>query len=137
MNKIKLSQLSNNTEIAYEESGFTITVSELKQLIKDGEYEGETYYTVQREHWKPSAQEMIENYIEYESQSMYEDWDERANDCIDDAVISKMQAILDEAFKGDSATEYWTHENEIKIDYFDAFIQPVGEPNPIKKGRKR
>ena len=135
MNKIKLSQLSNDTEISYEDSFCTITVGELKQLIKDGEYEGETYYTIQRRKWQPSAQGMIQDYIESESQEMYEDWDERANDCIDDAVISNVQAILDEAFKGDSVTAYWTHENEIVIDYFDSLIKTVGESKRIKKGR--
>ncbi|WP_248499776.1 hypothetical protein [Staphylococcus aureus] len=135
MNKIKLSQLSNDTEIAYEESGYTITVGELQQLIKDGEYDGETYYTIQRRRWQPSAQGMIRDYIENESQEMYEDWEERANDCIDDAVISNVQAILDEAFKGDGATAYWTHENEIVIDNFDSLIKTVGESKRVKKGR--
>lgn len=116
MSEVKLSQLSNDTEIAYEESGFTITVGELKKLIKDGEYDGETYYTIQHRKWQPSAKGMIDNYIENEGQEMYEDWEDNANQCITPDHIAAIQAVLDQAFEGDFATAYWTHEKEVLID---------------------
>lgn len=116
MESVKLSQLNNDVEIAYEESGFAITVGELKQLIKDGEYDAETYYTIQRRRWQPSAQGMIDSYIENEGQEMYEDWEESAADCITPDHVAAIQAVLDQAFEGDFATAYWTHEKEVLID---------------------
>ncbi|MNV92210.1 hypothetical protein D3C71_1867810 [compost metagenome] len=62
---------------------------------------------------------------------MYEDWDERARDCIKPEHIEKIQAVLDEAFKGGYETEYWTYVNPVEIDIRPTPVQPAVDPNAI------
>lgn len=115
--KVKLSELSDETIVSFEEAGYTLTVAELKEeLSKDDEAAERTWYVVEAQTWQPDAQFMLENYIESEYQEMYEDWDERAMDCITDDVKAKIQAVLDEAFKDPSVKNYWTLEKEIELD---------------------
>lgn len=115
--KVKLSELSEQTVVSFEEAGYTLTVAELKaELKKDDEAAERTWYVVEAQTWQPDAQRMVEDYIEQEYQEMYEDWDERAMDCINDDVLSKIQTILDETFKGSSVRDYWTLEKLIEID---------------------
>lgn len=121
MEKLKLSMLNDDVEVSSEDTNITYTVAELKTEITEmGEEHHLTnnWYTIKKKKWKPSADTMIESYIESEYDDMYEDWDERANDCITDEVKSKIQAILDEAFKDDYATVYWTYEKPVEIDIF-------------------
>jgi hypothetical protein len=121
MSKLKLSQLPDSTEISAEDSNSVYTVKELKrEILEFGEPHHETgsWYTLQHKRWHPSAASMIESYIESEYCDMYEDWDERANDCITQDVVNKVQSILNEAFKGDSATEYWSYIDPVEIDIF-------------------
>lgn len=114
--KVKLSDLSEETEVSFEDATYTLTVGELKEeLLKDDEAIERTWYVVKAQTWQPDANRMIEDYIESEYQEMYEDWDERAMDCINDDIISKVQTILDEAFKSPSVKNYWTFEKEIEI----------------------
>ena len=121
MKQLKLSELHDDIELSIEESTTVYTVAELKWEITElGEphHESSNWYTIKRERWNPNARYMIDSYIENEQDSMYEDWDERAMDCVTDEVVSKIQAILDEAFKGDYATAYWTYEEPVEIDVF-------------------
>ncbi|MFT9820322.1 hypothetical protein [Lysinibacillus sp. NPDC056185] len=46
---------------------------------------------------------------------MYEDWDDRANECVTDEILQKIQTILDKAFASDSVKQYWTLEKKIVI----------------------
>lgn len=120
--KLKLSELANEIEISAEDSGIVYTVAELKHEITElGEphHERANWYTIKRQKWTPSAQSMVEGYIENEYDNMYENWDERAWDCVmNHGAVEKIQAILDETFKSDHATAYWTHEDPIEIDIF-------------------
>ncbi|MFW5438863.1 hypothetical protein [Paenibacillus apiarius] len=118
---LKLSELADDVEIGREEHNRIYTVAELKrEIIELGEphHEYKHWHTVEHQRWQPSAKRMIENYIEDEYQDMYEDWDERAHDCITDEVEKRIQGILDEAFSGDHATAYWTFEEPVMIDIY-------------------
>lgn len=117
----KLSELSKDVELSYEDAGFAYTAAELKQellnSLVDNEYLlSKDWFLIERKHWKPDARNMIDVYIENEYQEMYEDWDERAMDCISDEIISKLQNVLEEALKGDSVTEYWNYTESVEID---------------------
>lgn len=119
--KLKLSELPDDVEVSSIESSTVYTVAEVKQEIIDlGEphHESPNWYTVKRKRWSADAKWMIESYIDSEYDNMYEDWDERAKDCITDDVINQIQAILDEAFKGDSVAVYWDYDNFVEIDVF-------------------
>ncbi|AGY47389.1 hypothetical protein [Bacillus phage SBSphiJ6] len=121
MKMLKLSELPDDTELGVDGSGIIQTVSEIKWGIqKYGEpyhLEGD-WYTIKRKKWRPDATRMLEGYIEDELDDMYDDWDERAWDCLPDEVVSKIQGILNEAFKGDYATAYWTYEQPVDIDIY-------------------
>ncbi|MEK4199080.1 hypothetical protein [Cytobacillus sp. FSL K6-0265] len=119
MGKLKLSQLNDDVEVSIEESSTVYTVAELKAEILDGEphHESPKWYTIKRRKWSPNARWMIENYIDNEHEDMYEDWDERAWDCIEkESAVTKVQKVLDEVFKGEYATAYWTYEEPVEID---------------------
>ncbi|MGC5327002.1 hypothetical protein [Brevibacillus sp. SYSU BS000544] len=116
---LKLSELADDVEIGREEHSVKYTVAELKREITElGEphHENNDWFTVKPERWQPSAERMIEVYLDNEYQDMYEDWDERANDCFTDDVKQRIQAILDEAFSSSYATDYWTFEQPVLID---------------------
>lgn len=118
---VRLSELEDHIEISIEEDSEVLTVKDLKRHITELGEEGHEYsnwYVIERKRWKPNAQYMLETYIEQEYDNMYEDWDSRAMDCLTKDVVDKMQALLDEAFKGDSATEYWSYEMPVEIDVF-------------------
>lgn len=118
---LKLSELADDIEIGREEHSEKYTVAELKREIKELGVEHHLYddwYRIQKRRWSPNAKDMIDYYIEVEYSMMYEGWGEKAQDCICDAVIGKLQAALDEAFKDDYATVYWTFEEKVEIDIF-------------------
>lgn len=114
---VKLEDLPDNEVVSFEYATYTLTVAELKEeLKKDGDdATSRTWYVAQSQTWTPDANRMIEDYIENEYQEMYEDWDDRANECITEEVLQKIQSILDEAFKSDSVRQYWTLEKKIVI----------------------
>jgi len=120
--KLKLSQLNDDVEVSIEESHTVYTVAELKrEIIESGEphHESPNWYTIKRQKWTPDARSMLESYIDSEQDDMYEDWDERAWDClINHGVFEKFQAILNETFKCEFATAYWTYEKPVEIDIF-------------------
>lgn len=118
---LKLSELEDDVKIGREEHNEFYTVAELKrEIIEFGEpcHEHTNWYTIKMHRWKPSAECMIEDYIENQYQDMYEDWDDRANDCITEDIMKRLQTILDEAFSGDHATVYWTFEQPVEIDIY-------------------
>ena len=112
MEKVKLSELDNNQEVSYEWGNAIFTVDEMKEeLKKDSRLKDKQWYTVKHKKWEPNAKEMIEDYIENESQNMYEDWDEGASDCVTRELVQKIQSLLEESFEG--CSDYWLLENEI------------------------
>lgn len=118
-NSVLLSELPSETELSVEESGYTITAGELhRDLERDGDLDqaNDNWYTIQRKRWKPNAHHMIETYIDHQYDDMYEEWDTRAKECLNDEHYQKIQEVLNEAFKGDSATEYWSYEKGVIID---------------------
>lgn len=117
----KLSELSNEIELCVEESNVVYTVAELKrEIVELGEshHETDNWFIIKKKKWKPNAVRMVEKYIENEYDDMYEDWDERAMDCMTDEYMNKIQEILNEAFKDKDATVYWSYEEPIEIDIF-------------------
>lgn len=126
----KLSELADDVEIGVEETNFVYTAADLKREIKELEephHETRNWFTLKRRKWTPSAEHMVEMFVESEGEDMYENWEERANDCIEKAgAIEKIQAILDETFKDNSATVYWTYEKPVQIDIFPPnYLKPV------------
>ncbi|MGG0667881.1 hypothetical protein ABE073_05045 [Lederbergia citrisecunda] len=119
MEELKLSQLADDVEISNDGTLRIWTVEELKSEITQfrDEQTGQ-WFTVKRKKWQPCAQSMIEDYIDNQSDQMYEDWNERAMDCISDVLVENIQTLLDEAFNGDDATVYWEWDKPIEIDIF-------------------
>lgn len=115
--KVKLSQLPADTLLSYEDAREAITVSELIDRFDRWEGIDFTWHVVTEMRWKPSAARMVERYIESEYDDMYEDWDDRANDCLKQEYVDRIQAVLDEAFQGEYATKYWVLDGpEVIID---------------------
>lgn len=116
----KLTELNNDLEVSYEDAGCAYTVQELKQILFDPTIDDDLrekdWYLIERKRWQPDAKGMIDDYIENESSYKYDDWEEQAQDCITDEVVAKIQAVLGEAFKGNSVTEYWELTERIELD---------------------
>lgn len=116
---LKLSQLADDIQITSDSNTTRVwEVEELKWAIYDGFDPIGEWYTVKSKKWKPSARFMIESYIENEYDSMYEDWDERAMDCISDTLIENIQTLLDEAFKCDLVSIYYEYDKPVEIDVY-------------------
>lgn len=131
---IRLSELDNNVEIS-QEGGTILTVAEMRNeiLLKGASALvqfsiGGEWYVIERKRWRPNAATMISDYIEHESQDMYEGWDESAEMCINPEVVAEMQNVLDKAFAGDFATEFYTYNEPVLID--------VAALNVIKQTRE-
>jgi len=107
--KVNLSELPDETPVSYEDAHYTYTAEELREKVKEDDYKKSvTWYVATEKRWAPDAKWMLSSYIENEYDQMYEDWDERAMDCIKKEHIDRIQAVLEEAFSGDSATLYWS-----------------------------
>lgn len=103
-----LSTLSDDVILSYEYATYTLTPSELRQRIEEGEALGNhTWYVCTPHKWKADAKRMIESYIDDQCQDMYEDWEEHAMDCLQQEHYDRIQAILDEAFSSEAVTDYW------------------------------
>lgn len=117
MAELKLSQLADDVVIANSDALKVWTVEELKNEIEEFGNKGiGQWFIAKPQEWQPCAQSMIENYIDSQADGMYEDWDERALDCVSEELIQKMQALLDEAFKGDSVKTYYEWGEPVGID---------------------
>ena len=125
MEKLKLSQLSDDVEISIVESSTVYTVEKLKhEIIKVGEphHMSSNWYTVIRHKWQPSAEGMIDSYLDNESCELYEDFYSAAMEEISKEAIEKIQSILDEVFKNNSVSDYWTYEKPVEIDIFPSMV---------------
>lgn len=136
----KLSTLHDDTQISMDESGKVITAGELKKDIITGKgfYEYHDWYIAEDKKWEPNAEAMLETYIDNKMDDMYEEWDERAKECITVEGLKKLQAVLDEMFHDEHATKYWVLSDLIEIDlqpsakedvpkaYYDVFKMPAG-----------
>ena len=113
--------------IGQEESSTQYTVAAMKhEILELGEphHEHRPYYVLKEHRWKPDAKYMLERYIESEYDEMYEDWDERALDCIEKSnCIERIQAILDDVLSDDHVSKYWTCEQEVEIDLLPKAIE--------------
>lgn len=119
MPTVNLSELPGDTQLSYEDAPYTISASDLIKRIGDGEDLVEhTWYVATEKRWKPNARFMMGCYIENEyGIEMYEDWNQRALDCLKEEHYDRIQSVLDEAFKGDHATKYWMLDGpEVIID---------------------
>ena len=116
MDTVLLEDLKNDEMVSFEDANYTLTVSQLKEeLMEDSETAKKTWYVAVPETWTPDARSMLETYLENEYQEMYEDWDERAADCVTDDVVQKLQAIMDDAFKSPNVKNYWSLGKRIVI----------------------
>lgn len=123
MSQLKLSLLDDDVQIANEFYTTNHEVGELKdEIIKYREpyheVKGE-WYVVKPTKWKPDAHKMLEWYLELGAQDMYEDWEERAWNCITDETVDKIQKILDKTFD-EATTNYWEFDfnKPVKIDVY-------------------
>lgn len=119
---VKLADLADDEVVSFEDETYTLTVSvtltvaELKEkLKKDNDATRKKWYVVQSQTWNPDAKRMIENYIKNEYKEMPDDWDDRANDCITEEVVQKIQSILDKAFESETVKQYWILKKKIEI----------------------
>ncbi|MEW9106795.1 hypothetical protein [Paenibacillus sp.] len=118
---LKLSELADDVEIGRVDCNEIYTVAELKREIRElgaDHHKKPDWHTTKSQRWQPSAQRMIEDYIDNQYPDMYEGWEDRANDCITEDVLQRLQAILDDAFSSDHATVYWTFEQPVEIDIY-------------------
>ncbi len=133
MSTVKLSELADDVEVSIEESSTVYTVGQLKrEILELGEphHEKSNWCTITREKWTPNAERMLDSYIENEGCDMYEDWDERAWDCLPKEVVEKIQKILDEAFSTEYATAYWICDMAVEID----ILPPEVEREFVQEG---
>lgn len=132
MGKLKLSQLNDDVEVSIEESSTVYTVAELKAEILDGEphHESPKWYTIKRRKWSPNARWMIENYIDNEHEDMYEDWDERAWDCIEkESAVTKVQKVLDEVFKGNTPLLIGRMRSQLRLISYQTLLTKQNDRN--------
>lgn len=119
MSKLKLSELPKDVQIAKEDVNIIYTVGELIHEIKVlGEDHSDGYwYTCVPDTWKPDARYMLKRYIEQEYDEMYEDWDQRAWDCLKEEDFDAIQVILENAFKRDNGVmNFFRFDKEVEID---------------------
>jgi hypothetical protein len=117
--KVKLSDLPDDAQMSIKESHTSYTVAELKhEILELGEphHESTNWYTIKDETWTPDVESMIDRLIDDSYDEMYEDWDERARDCVDKETVEKIQVLLNEMFA--SARGYWEYDKAVEIDIF-------------------
>lgn len=138
---VKLSELADDVEVSIEESSTVYTVAQLKrEILELGEphYENSNWCTIVRQKWAPSAERMIESYIENEACDMYEDWDERAWERINKrGLVEEFQNWLDSAFSNGYATDYWTYDKSIIIDILPPEVEREFNELTSKYGRTK
>lgn len=125
MGKLKLSTLADNVEVSIMETDTVYTVAELKQeIIRLGEehHLSNNWHTVKRHKWNPSAETMVDRYLDSESCELYEDFYSVAMGEMEKDAIKKIQKILDETFKNNTVCDYWTYEEPIEIDIYPAKV---------------
>jgi hypothetical protein len=120
---VKLSTLPDVALLSYEDAHETITASELRERIKNGEESGRiSWYTCEERRWFADAKAMIERHIEDQYDQMYEDWDEKAietlNNKVNEEHIANIQLTLNEMFFSDYVSKYWTLEERVELDSF-------------------
>lgn len=121
MGKIKLSQLPDEVEVAVEESSTVYTAAELKHeilVLGEEHHLSPNWYTVVRHQWKPSAENMVDSYLENESCELYEDFYSVAMGEMEKGAIDKIQSILDQVFDKNYVRDYWTYEKPVEIDIY-------------------
>lgn len=113
----KLSTLSEETMIVSEEYG-RISVEDMKNeiLVYGRDCSKEKWFLPIDKNWKPSAQFMVQRYIDGEADEMYEDWDEKAARCFKQNDYDRIQAILNEVFARDNVIDYYEFGEQIEID---------------------
>lgn len=133
--KRKLSDLSGDVLLCREGYWHVYTVADLIaeiQKLGGDHHMHDDWFIVTPTVWEPSAEDMIEEYLENTYQNMYESWLEKANDCVTGEIIAKIQKILDEAFT-DDVKEYYEFGEPVEIDLckdgLDDLIQDIHCPN--------
>lgn len=136
---LKLSELADDVEVSIEESSTVYTVAQLKrEILELGEshHESSNWCTIVRQKWAPSAERMIESYIENEACDMYEDWDERAWESINKrGLVEEFQSKLDAAFSTGYATDYWLCDKPVVIDILPPEVEQEFNELTSKYGR--
>lgn len=119
MKTLRLSELPDYVELAIEDSSMVYTVEELKREIAElGEphHLSGSWYVIQRKKWVPNAVDMVDCYLEWKSDDMYDDWYERAFECLSQYHFRRIQSVLEDAFDTDYATAYWDYCDSVIID---------------------
>lgn len=121
LEKLKLSKMKDEIEVSIEETSIVYTVAELKkEILEMGEehHLSSNWYTIVRRRWEASAEDMVDRYLESESDELYEDFYSSAMDTLSKGTIEKIQHILDKVFENNSVSDYWTYESPVEIDVF-------------------
>jgi hypothetical protein len=117
--KPKLSELPDEEQVSIEYSSTKYTVAELKHeilVLGEPHHQSTNWLIVSDAKWKPDAETMFEQYRDNVADDMFENFDEHVNDQLNKDTISKLQAVLDEAF-GDGIG-YWNYGKAVEIDIF-------------------
>lgn len=123
---IKLSELPSDTLIGREEMT-PMRVSDVIEEMRMGEpHADHVWYLTETHYWRPDAAKMVNRYLENESDEMYEDWDERADDVFG-MLIPQIQALMDELtdLHKEHVSVYYTCGDEIEFD-IDNIIRTDG-----------
>lgn len=107
---VKLSQLDDSVMV-FQEDEYVITANELREAIVRGDEERRKGWIIGiPTEWTPDARYMFENYIENESEEMFEDADETMWDQID-PLINQIQTVLDNV-----KVSYYKAGDDVEID---------------------
>lgn len=119
MNKVKLSELSDEKQLSYEGATCAYTVQQVRELINDdGEWAMHDWQVCSPRTWKPSAENMIDTYISQEHDELYEDWDVDAAGKVTKEGIAEIQAVIDKMF---GEYQYWMFDGpEVIIDSIES-----------------
>lgn len=116
MKNTLLSHLPEDEMILNEHTEHVLNVGEIieegtEDLRKDG------WYVANKETWKPSAQQMLEQYLDNESDDMYEDFSENVYHSLKD-VLPKIQDILNQTLENDSVCDVYRcdYTRPVEID---------------------
>ncbi|WFA86485.1 hypothetical protein [Paenibacillus amylolyticus] len=113
--KVKLSQLTEDTQLSFEGATCAYTALQVRELIsEDGEWALYDWQVCSPRTWKPSAETMIDNYIDQERDEMYEEWDVDAAGKVTKEGFAEIQAVIEKMF---GEYQYWMFDGpEVIID---------------------
>ena len=113
---VKLSELADDT-LVMRDGEMPMTAQDLRSEIEDGvKHHGQFYLAVWSK-WEPSAEHMINHFLEWFEDDNYEGWFDIAKEALM-TVQPQMQALLDESVSQDSrVTDLYAPGDKVQIDW--------------------